>query len=53
MTGTPENAADFPDAVLLVEFTFDGVQAEFTYLFKPYCFTLLGLASDKLALSET
>jgi hypothetical protein len=38
---------DFPDAVLPVESTFDGAGAEFTYVFRPYSFTLLRLASEK------
>jgi len=44
---TAENTVDFPDAVLPVESTFDGAGAEFTYVFRPYSFTLLRLASEK------
>lgn len=43
---TTENTLDFPDAVLPLESTFDGAGAEFSYVYKPYSFTLLRLTPN-------
>ncbi|MCX6877185.1 MAG: alpha-L-arabinofuranosidase [Verrucomicrobia bacterium] len=43
---TAENTLDFPDAVLPLESAFAGAGAEFSYVFKPYSFTLLRLTTE-------